>query len=87
MAIWEVGKNYLVRTVTMINTGRLAEVGEHEIVLDDAAWIADPGQFSSSLVTCEFSEVEMFPPGRSVIVGRGAIVDAVQIDTLPTQTK
>ena len=29
--IWEVGKNYLIRTVTMIDTGRLVAVGEHEL--------------------------------------------------------
>jgi hypothetical protein len=53
--MWEVGKNYLIRTVTMINTGRLVAVGDHELVLENAAWIADTGQFSAALASCEFS--------------------------------
>lgn len=84
--IWEIGKNYLIRTVTMFNTGRLVAVGTHELVLEDAAWIPDTGQFSETLVSGEFSEVEMFPKGR-VIVGRGAVIDACPIDKLPTATK
>jgi len=75
---WEVGKCYLIRTVTMIDTGRLVDVTEHEIVLEDAAWIADTGRFSDALKSLQFSEVEPFPDGR-VIVGRGAVIDAVQI--------
>jgi hypothetical protein len=84
--VWELGKNYLIRTVTMINTGRLVEVTEHELVLEDAAWIADTGRFAQALATSEFSEVEPFPEGR-VIVGRGSVIDAVQIKTLPRKQK
>ena len=75
---WEVGKCYLIRTVTMIDTGRLVDVTEHEIVLEEAAWIADTGRFSDALKSLQFNEVEPFPDGR-VIVGRGAVIDAVQI--------
>ena len=84
--IWEIGKNYLIRTVTMIDTGRLAAVGDHELVLEDAAWVADTGRFQQALENCSFSEVEMFPKGR-VIIGRAAVIDAVQIETLPTKQK
>ena len=80
--IWEIGKVYLVRTVTMIDTGRLVAVSDHEIVLDQAAWISDTGRFSQALTTAKFAEVEPFPDGQ-VIVGRGAIIDAVQIPTAP----
>jgi len=86
MAIWEIGKNYFIRTVTMNNTGRLVEVGEHELVLEDAAWIADSGRFSDVLKNSKFSEVEPFPSKR-VIVGRGAVVDACQIEQLPLTQK
>ena len=77
-AIWEIGKHYLIRTVTMIDTGRLVAVTEHELVLEDAAWIADTGRFADALKSESFAEVEPFPDGR-VIIGRGAVVDAVQI--------
>ena len=83
---WEIGKNYLIRTVTMIDTGRLVAVTEHELVIEDAAWIADTGRFSDALQKAEFNEVEPFPEGR-VIIGRGGIIDAVQIDTLPRKQK
>jgi hypothetical protein len=75
---WELGKNYLIRTVTMIDTGRLVAVTEHELVLEDAAWIADTGRFSDALKTAAFGEVEPFPDGR-VLVGRGSVIDAVEI--------
>ena len=83
---WVIGKNYLIRTVTMIQTGRLVAVGDKELVLEDAAWIADTGRFSETLKTGNFSEVEPFPDGK-VIVGRGAIIDAVQISTTPRVQK
>ena len=71
---YEVGKNYFIRTVTMYFTGRLTKITDHELVLDEAAWIADTGRFSDAMKTGSFSEVEPFA-GR-VIVGRGAIIDA-----------
>ncbi len=40
---WEIGKIYLIRTVTMIDTGRLVAVTPQELVLEDAAWIAGYG--------------------------------------------
>ena len=83
---WQVGSNYLIRTVTMIQTGRLVAVTAQELVLEDAAWIADTGRFSECLVTGVYSEVEPFPDGQ-VIVGRGAVIDAVQINTLPRCVK
>lgn len=83
---YEIGKNYLIRTVTMIDTGRLVAVTEHELVLEDAAWIADTGRFAQAVAKAEFGEVEPFPEGR-VIIGRGAIIDAVQITTIPRSQK
>lgn len=82
-----IGKDYLIRTVTMTLTGKLIDVFETELVLENAAWIADTGRFSKSLVSCEFEEVEIFPVDKTVVVGRGALIDAVIIDKLPTETK
>ena len=75
---WEVGAIYLIRTVTMIDTGRLVAVTPQELVLEDAAWIADTGRFSDALKSLSFNEVEPFPDGK-VIVGRGGIIDAIKI--------
>jgi hypothetical protein len=71
---FEVGKSYLIRTVTMYHTGRLVRITDTDLVLEDAAWIAYTGQFSVALKTGVFSEVEPFV--NPVIVSRGAIVDA-----------
>ena len=75
---WQIGKHYLIRTVTMIQTGKLVQVTGQELVVEDAAWIADTGRFSDSLTSLSFNEVEPFPDGP-VIIGRGSVVDAVQI--------
>ena len=83
---WVIGKNYLIRTVTMIQTGRLVAITEHELVVEDAAWIADTDRFADALKTGKFNEVEPFPDGQ-VIIGRGAIVDAVQIHITPRTQK
>ena len=83
---WEIGKNYLIRTVTMIDTGKLVAVGPSELVLESAAWIADTGRFAGALTSCSFSEVEPFPEGK-LIIGRGSIIDAVQIGNLPRSQK
>jgi hypothetical protein len=83
---WKIGGKYLIRTVTMTNTGRLVQVFDQELVLEDAAWIADTGRFTDNLKSCAFEEVELFPDGK-VIIGRGAVIDAVQIETLPRKQK
>lgn len=82
---WEIGKIYLIRSVTKTNTGRLVAVYKNELVLQDAAWIADTGRFADALASAEFAEVEPYPKGSKVIVGRGAIEDAVQIASAPTK--
>jgi len=81
-----IGANYLIRTVTMIDTGRVVRVTTHEIILKDAAWIADTGRFAQAVATSNFDEVEPFPNGE-VIVGRGAVIDACQIAVLPRVQK
>jgi hypothetical protein len=84
---WKIGSAYLIRTVTMIQTGRLIAVTEHELVLEDAAWIADTGRFADALKGGTFSEVEPFPDGE-VIVGRGSIIDACALPfALPRSQK
>lgn len=83
---FEIGKGYLIRTVTMIDTGRVVAVNEFEIVLEDAAWIADTGRFSDALKSAKFNEVEPFPDGR-VIIGRGSVIDAVRFEKLPRDQK
>lgn len=74
---YQIGKPYFIRTVTLYYTGRLVQVTDHELVLEDAAWIASTKRFADTLKKGQFDEVEPFPDGTQVIVGRGSIVDAI----------
>jgi hypothetical protein len=85
-APWQLGKIYLIRTVTMTDTGRLVAVTQQELVLEDAAWIADTGRFAQAVEKAEFGEVEPFPSGK-VIIGRGAVIDAVEIKKVQRSQK
>ena len=76
VGVWEVGKNYVIRTVTMIDVGKLIEVTDNELVLENASWIADTGRWNVFLKEGKYNESEPFPDGK-VIVGRSAIIDAV----------
>jgi hypothetical protein len=80
-----VGENYFIRTVTYHITGKLKAVFPGELVLTEAAWVADSGRFSAALKSCDFLEVEPFH--RDVIVNRGAICDVTTIDRLPREVK
>ncbi len=80
---YNIGKNYLIRTVTMTIFGQLIEVHDQELVIWDAAWIADTGRFHDALINGSFNEVEPFPDGK-VIVGRGSVIDAVEL-SLPLE--
>jgi hypothetical protein len=84
---YRIGGNYFIRTVTHHHTGRLVQITGQELVLEGAAWIADDGRFSESLKSCDFNEVEMFPSGSRVIIGRGSVIDAVEISTIPVSQK
>lgn len=75
----EVGKNYFIRTVTNYFTGRLIWVGDKEMAFEDVAWIADTGRFNEFLEGKTVNEVEPYPKGSTVIIGRGALVDMTEI--------
>ena len=84
---WEVGENYFIRTVTHHLTGKLVAVHEQELVLSNAAWIADDGRFADAVAKSDFNEVEPFPEKRHVIVGRASLIDAVVVNKLPVSQK
>ena len=76
---WEVGSNYFIRTVTHHFTGKLVAVHQTELVLTQAAWIADDGRFMEAVASGSFKEVEPFPADAEVIVNRASLVDALKI--------
>lgn len=72
------GSRVFIRTVTSYYTGEVIEVSESEIVLVNAAWIADTGRFAQAMQTGDFGEVEPYPDGHEVSVNRGSITDIVR---------
>jgi hypothetical protein len=83
---FDVGKSYLIRSVTMYYTGRLMRITDTDLVLEDAAWIADTGRFHDALRKGVLNEVEPFM--RPVIVPRACIVDATEwCHALPREQK
>ena len=85
-AVFQLGKIYMIRTVTMIDVGRVVAVTPQFIVLEEAAWVADTGRFHEALKDPSvLKEVEPFP--GQCIVGVGAIVDACEYPVTLRQPK
>lgn len=73
-----IGKNIMIRTVTMIFTGTLVAVYPQELVIIDATWIADTKRWQQFIADGGIDECEPYPDGQTVIVGRGALIDATE---------
>lgn len=74
--LWQTGKLYFIRTVTMHLIGRVEAVTTQELLLSQASWIADSGRFHDAIKTGKLNEVEPFI--SDVIVGRSSIIDATE---------
>jgi hypothetical protein len=85
---FRLGKIVFIQTVTHYFSGRLMAVTDSDVVLEDAAWIADTGMFSDAMKAIDaLIEVEPFP--GSYVVCRGAIVGFCEPawDVLPRSKK
>lgn len=83
---FDVGDAVLIRTVTMIQLGRVTKIGADFFVLEDASWVSETDRFSDTLAKGTLREVERCPSW--VLVGRGAIVDVFPWNhPLPRATK
>lgn len=69
------GNKVYIRTVTHHYTGQIVALTESEIVLSDAAWIADSGRWATAFKTGELNEIEPYPDDVQVAVSRGAVCD------------
>ncbi len=74
-----IGENYLIRTITMIYTGKLTKVFNKELVVIDCAWIADTGRWADAVKSGNFDEVEPYPDDEEVILNREAILDIIKV--------
>lgn len=75
---WEIGKDYCVRTVTMIYIGVLKNLNGQELLLEDVAWVPDTSRWNEFVRGKEPHEME--PYENDVIISRGAILDATVMD-------
>lgn len=71
---FEIGKPYLIRTVTLYFTGCIKAVTKTDIVLSSAAWIPDTGRFYQCIKDSTINECEPFV--HDCIINRGGIIDA-----------
>lgn len=72
---YKIGQSYFIRTLSYHYTGRCVRITPSELVLEEAAWIADSGRFADALESGELDEVEPYPAGE-LIINRSVIVDA-----------
>ena len=83
---FKVGDAILIRTVTMIQLGRVLAIGRDFITMEDGGWVADTARFSTMLEKGTMNEFERAPDW--FLVGRGAIVDVYPWKhALPKDTK
>ena len=86
--ILDIGKKYLVLTVTHYYTGECVESTPGRTVLKDGAWIPDTGRLTDAIESGEFQEVEPLPKGESLVINTSAIVAAYVWDKpLPRKRK
>ena len=81
------GSNYLIRTVTMIYTGKIIKENAESFMVDTCCWIPETARWTQCVKNSEFNEVEPYPFDRSVIIFKSGILDMVVIDKLPTDQK
>jgi len=74
-----IGENYLIRTITMIYTGKLTKVFDKELVIVDAAWIPETDRWMKTVAEGSFNEVEPYPDNEEVILNREAILDVTKV--------
>jgi hypothetical protein len=85
---YPVGKNVIVRTVTMIYTGRLQEVTATDLVLVDCSWIPETERFMQFVANGAVKECEPYPEGLPVYINRGALLDMCELKAeLPRSQK
>ena len=85
---YPVGKNVIVRTVTMIYTGRLERVTATDLVLVDCSWIPETDRFMQFVANGSVKECEPYPDGLPVYINRGALLDMCElVKALPRSQK
>ena len=77
-AAW-IGKNVIVRTVTMIYTGRLITVTNDSFVLLECSWIPETERYADFVAEGKVKECEPYPADLPVLINRGAVLDLCEL--------
>lgn len=81
------GTLVMVRTVTMIQTGRVVACDGTWLRLEDACWIADTGRFADAVRTGMARGGEIEPFSSDILVNLGAAVDICILPSIPTEQR
>ena len=85
---YPVGKNVIVRTITMIYTGKLSDVTATDLILTDCSWIPETGRYADFVSNGEVSECEPYPDDLLVYINRKALLDMCELRSpLPRSQK
>lgn len=83
---FEVGKAYLLRTVTHIVVGKVVSVKGKFLMLEQSSWVADTGRYHDALVTGKLNEIEPYPCGNGL--NYTALIDFCEwVHELPSDQK
>ncbi len=74
-ALLQPGKKVFIRTVTLYFTGEIEQITSREIVLKDAAWVADTKRFADFLKDGPRSDSEIEPYPDGVVINREVVID------------
>ena len=86
--VYPVGKNVIVRTVTMIFTGKLERVTNSDLVLTQCSWIPETSRYAQFVASGEVNECEPYPDDLRVYINRGALTDLCELKaSLPRSQK
>jgi len=84
---FQIGKSYIIRTVSFANVGKLKNIIGKWLIISAASWIADTGSWSDCLRKVDsFKQVEPFQD--DVYINIDAIIDATPFNQkLPIKTQ
>ena len=76
---YPVGENVIVRTITMIYTGRLESVTDTDLILTQCAWIPETDRYADFVSKGSIKECEPYPDNINVYINRGALLDMCEL--------
>lgn len=76
---YPVEKNVIVRTVTMIYTGKLMRVTNTDLVLTQCSWIPETERFAQFVAEGRVRECEPYPDDLQVFINRSALLDLCEL--------